>query len=148
MARGRVPRTGVSPSEAKQPKALIGTSYNDLHPSWRFNHIDWDHPFVDFEITPAHLKQLAAGLSQLEKRTWNEILISSKKQNHNIYISELQKKAQDRLKALFDPLDFDQLLSLRLSARERIWGVLSEGVVTLIWWDPNHQVCPSLLKHT
>ena len=148
MAKDRTPKVAASPSGIKQPKAHATTSYNDLHPSWRFDRIDWKHPFVDFEVTSDHLKDLFESLCQLEQRDWNEILVASKKQNHNVEIEKLSKKAQDRLGMLFKLLDFDQLLSLRLSAKERIWGVLDRGVVTLLWWDPKHEVCPSAPKNT
>lgn len=44
--------------------------------------------------------------------------------------------------------DQDALVSLGLTGRERIWGFIANGVMNLLWWDPNHEVCPSLLKHT
>jgi hypothetical protein len=44
--------------------------------------------------------------------------------------------------------DIDELLSLRLSGKQRVWGILSEGVAALLWWDPDHRICPSRLKHT
>ena len=148
MAKDRTPKIAASPSGTKQPKTKESTSFNDHHPSWRFDRIDWEHPFVDFEVTPGHLKYLFDSLCQLEKRDWNEILVVAKKQNHNVELEQLSKKAQDRLRVLFKLLDFDQLLSLRLTAKERLWGVLDRGVVTLLWWDQNHEVCPSALKRT
>jgi hypothetical protein len=44
--------------------------------------------------------------------------------------------------------EFEDLVSLRLSARERVWGILAEGVLELLWWDPDHKVCPSLPRNT
>ena len=34
--------------------------------------------------------------------------------------------------------------SLRLSGQERVWGILDQGVLSVLWWDPDHAVCPSL----
>ena len=64
------------------------------------------------------------------------------KHNHNVGIQRLCKSAQDRLNAMkqYDP---DEILSLRLSGTERVWGILADGICTLVWWDPEHQVCPS-----
>ncbi len=75
--------------------------------------------------------------------TWAEVLGS--KHNHNVDIDRLCKAARERLVQLKQH-DLDELLSLRLSGAERIWGILSEGVRTIIWWDPDHKICPSLLK--
>jgi len=148
MAKDRTPKAGVTPSEEKRPKAVAGISYNDTNPSWRFHKVDWEHPFVDGEVTPGHLKQWFGRLCELEKRTWNEILVTAKKQNHNVELEKLSKKAKDRLKSHFGVVDFDQMLSLRVGSRERIWGILDRGAVTLVWWDTNHAVCPSMLKNT
>jgi hypothetical protein len=73
--------------------------------------------------------------------TWGEILVGSKKQNHSIAVHKLSSAAQKRLAAL--KLLLEEVVSLRLSGRERIFGCLENGVLTLLWWDPLHQVCES-----
>ena len=97
---------------------------------------------------PAEWRRLWEHLRELEKKHWYEILVAGKKFNHNVEIGQLSPTAQSRLKELFNPLDFDELLSLRLTGKERIWEILDCGVVTLLWWDPKHEVCPYHLKHT
>jgi predicted DNA-binding transcriptional regulator AlpA len=42
----------------------------------------------------------------------------------------------------------NDLFSLRLSSLERLWGLRSNDVFSVLWWDPNHQICPSPKKHT
>lgn len=79
--------------------------------------------------------------------TWNEIFTQSKTQNHSVNINILSKESIDHLKKM-KINDIDQLWSLRLTGIQRIWGILDRGVFTLLWWDPNHQVCPSHKKHT
>jgi hypothetical protein len=32
--------------------------------------------------------------------------------------------------------DIDELLSIRLSGTERVWGIFRKGVLQLLWWDP------------
>jgi hypothetical protein len=67
--------------------------------------------------------------------------------NHRVSVEILCKEARDRLSELkLD--DVDELLSLRLTGAQRIWGILEHNVVSLLWWDPNHQVCPSPKKYT
>jgi hypothetical protein len=39
--------------------------------------------------------------------------------------------------------DLKRIVSLRLSGKERIWDVMEAGVLTVIWWDPEHTVLPS-----
>ena len=43
---------------------------------------------------------------------------------------------------------FDGLWELRLGGKQRIWGLLDGHVFYIVWWDPDHQVCPSTKKHT
>ena len=41
-----------------------------------------------------------------------------------------------------------QKIAKRLSNTERVYGLRLEGVLSLLVWDPGHQVCPSEKKHT
>ena len=93
------------------------------------------------------LKEIQTKLSNYESRTWLEILVDSKKQNHTVPINELSKLARERLTEMkLD--DLDELTSLRLSGTERIWGKVNQGVMELLWWDPNHEVYPTQKKNT
>jgi hypothetical protein len=74
--------------------------------------------------------------------TWTEILVQAKKQNHSIKVEDICSTAQQRLEAL--GLLLDDVVSLRLSGRERVYGYLENGVLILLWWDPLHQICPSM----
>jgi hypothetical protein len=104
-------------------------------------------PFGWQAIGREKLADVRAKLAAFESMTWNEILIDRKKQNHSIEIWQLCKEAQDRLSEL-GLADVERIISLRLSGLERIWG-LRQGVAMLVlWWDPDHQICPSILKHT
>jgi hypothetical protein len=148
MVKGRNPKVKTEPSINKQPKTSVSTSYHNDHPAWRLGRIAMQHPYGCQELKPDEWTRLWDHLRDLEKKEWQEILVKGKKFNHNVEISQLSVKAQTRLKQMFIPLDFDELLSLRLSGKERIWGVLDRGVVTLLWWDPDHEVCPYELKNT
>lgn len=50
-------------------------------------------------------------------------------------ISDIAPFAQARLKELrLD--DFEQVVSLRLSGQERVFGIQDRRVLSLLWWDP------------
>jgi hypothetical protein len=87
-------------------------------------------------------------LGNFESMTWKEILLDGKKSNHVVKIRRLHGDAQNRLAEIFVAIDFDDLVSLRLGAKERVWGLLEGPVLRVLWWDPEHQVCPSLLRDT
>ena len=79
--------------------------------------------------------------------TIHEIFVVGKRSNHSVPVEQLCSQAKKRLEEL-RLLDLEELHSLRLSGEERIWGILTQNVITLLWWDPNHEVCPSELKNT
>jgi hypothetical protein len=79
--------------------------------------------------------------------TWREILTDGRKQNHFIGVWQICMDAQRRLEDLGYG-DLKRILSLRLSARERIWGVMEAGVLAVLWWDPDHTVYPVGKRYT
>lgn len=130
--------------EVKQP---VFKSHNAEKPSWRFSNIQTTDPYGWHNLTTERLYQLIDRIKHFETMTWNEILIKAKKYNHSVAIWRLEKKARDRLSELrLD--DVDELVSLRIDGGGRVWGIRHNAVLLLLWWDPDHQVCLSTLKHT
>lgn len=89
-------------------------------------------------------------LKNFESMTWSAILLDGKKQNHSVAVDRLCKQAKDRLEEL-RLFPVEKLVSLRLSAMGRIWGIpdpKEKAVLKLLWWDPRHEICPSLKKYT
>lgn len=105
-------------------------------------------PYGWQDATEATLNSVRSRLEAFESMTWKEILLDGKKANHAVKVHLLCKSAQDRLEEIFGALDVDQLISLRVSGTERIWGLLDGATMKILWWDPDHEVCPSILKHT
>jgi hypothetical protein len=99
-------------------------------------------PFGWHHLDEESLRSIREKLAQFESMTWNEILVKAKKQNHSIEVNRLCAAAQRRLSQR--KIALDEVVSLRLAARERIFGYLDNGVLVLLWWDPDHAVCPSL----
>jgi hypothetical protein len=104
-------------------------------------------PFGWHEISKEKLTEIRSKLAAFENSTWSEILVGSSKQNHPIPVSDLEPEAQQRLRDLRMD-DVDEVISLRLSGQERIFGIQYDVAVSLLWWDPKHQVCKSILRHT
>lgn len=93
------------------------------------------------------LKEVHSKLSAFETMSWSDILMAAKKRNHSIPVPSLIADAQKWLEQ--KKILLDEVISLRLSGEERVWGYLAEGgVFVLLWWDPRHEICPSVLKHT
>ncbi len=86
------------------------------------------------------LFKIQGRLASLETMTWNEIF---GRQHHQIPINRICRAARQRLEAIGQD-DIERVVSLRLEGGKRVWGILEMGVLRLLWWDPEHQICPSM----
>lgn len=82
--------------------------------------------------------------------TWRNITLQThdrgRSSNHFINIDSLSREAQKRLESM--NIFVDQIFSLRLNNKVRLLGILENGTFRIIWYDENHEICPSTLKHT
>ena len=135
----------VSPE--KRPAIEAKGDYLEYRPAWRLSRLETSGPFGWHRLEPTQVEFLRARLASFEALSWKEILVRDKDNNHHIEISRLSKPARDRLQEL-QMDDLDSLLSLRIRSRERVFGTLIQGVFYILWWDPDHAVCPAFKKHT
>lgn len=144
----KTPSAGVSPRTSKVPAFGAGPGDHDaLKPAWRLAYLESDGPFGWYAIDATTLRSIRQHFAELEALTWHEILVRDKKRNHSIPIDQLAKAAQDRLKQIkLD--DLDALVSIRLTGKQRLFGFRRVNIFYALWWDPDHKVCPSVLKHT
>jgi hypothetical protein len=139
------PKAKREPQVSKTPKkAGFDENPLKLRPAWRIGAMEMCDPFGWHALDAGQLLEIRDKLKSFESMTWGAIIGP---QSHGVSTESLCKDARDRLAALrLDELE--ELFSLRLSGKERIWGVLEHNVLILLWWDPDHQVCPSLKKNT
>ena len=136
------------PSPSKQPRIAVDpNSYYQKSPSWRVGKMEFVDPFGWHILDANGVNVIREKLANFETMTWKEILLDAKKQNHNVSVDKLIKEAQDRLFEIFSE-QLDELTSLHLTGKVRVWGKIDEGGMDLIWWDADHRVCPSHKKHT
>lgn len=138
---------GARPGTIKTPIDKHGHSSNDMQISWRFSMLELVKPFGWHELELAKLLQIHKKLGDLESKTWNELLVKEFKHYHPVAKERLSPEARQRLEEL-NQEDVDELITLRLSSTERVWGIRNDAVLKVLWWDPNHLVCPSPKKHT
>jgi len=140
------PKAEFLPDPKKTPKFVPFESPNQKTPVWRIRGIDleencqwsWYHSSRD------SLTELVDHLSSFETMTWQQIEQAG---SHNVSIDLLCKAAQDRLVERQQD-DIDEIFSLRIGAQKRVWGIRDNEVLRILWWDPEHEVCPSPKKHT
>ncbi len=113
--------------------------------SWSFNIIDIDGPYCFSKIkSPEGLRDLLDKLRNYESLKYSEIVGDK---SHWISVQSCDKQAVDRLKEIkLD--DIDQIFSLRLTGKCRVFGLWEGRLFLILWYDPEHAVCPSRLKHT
>jgi len=121
------------------------------HPAWRLFKLEmYDRSsgegresFGWHEIARGKLSGIRKSLQNFETMTWGEIGNGS----HCVSVDQLIPPARKRLEELkLD--DVDHLFSLRVTGKERIWGIMDGAILNILWWDPRHKLCPAPKKHT
>lgn len=121
-------------------------------PSWNFSSCDkqcWN--IYSDNVQALFWEEIFPYLQNLESRTWADILIKSKKQNHSIEVNSLNKDAINRLEELY--IEAESIISLRITATHRIYGFMNGAVYNILWIDLYHGdndtcVCRSKKKYT
>jgi hypothetical protein len=167
----KVPVIAVDVSVNKTPRSTekVESSYH-MSPSWRFSRADFEHkewsildshediiedPSVASGTTILHQfsksidHNLLDALKDRESTTWGAIVTASGGRSrgtnsHHIPMHELIKEAQNR--AIEIGLVEDELFSLRLDGTHRVFGVLEDSVLNVIWFDRKHEIYPSIKK--
>ncbi len=139
----KIPKSFVVPVESKTPKA--GSFPTDgCHPEFRTEQMDKEGPWGWNQFDSLQIQEVFQKILESQKLTWQDLRNNG---SHFVDIRDLCSQAQKRLVQL-QKEDLDQLFSLRLTGRKRIWGIKEGNIFWLLWWDPEHQVCPSQKKHT
>jgi hypothetical protein len=94
-------------------------------------------------LTSSHIDPLHAKCKDWETMRASELF--GQGGNKLIPFANLCKLARKRLEEI-ELDDLDGLWELRLSGKRRVWGTRLEHIFYLIWWDPDHTVCPALKK--
>lgn len=126
--------------------------YYSENPAWTFANSDQEMwAFSQEHIGELLWTEIIPRLQALESKTWGEILVRDKKQNHSLDLNDLNKAAQDRLASKY--IEAESLISLRITGNHRLYGYITGRVFHVLWYDDNHGdndtcVCRSHMKHT
>ena len=139
------PKTLVDPTAEKEPKAEFNEDWREMKPAWRVSLLEMHTPYGWKELDLNSASQVRDKLANYESMKWKEIVPSYR--SHFIKITDLSKEAQDHLVTLQQD-DVDSVVSLGIDQMSRVVGILEHNVLKVLWWDPDHQVCPSLKPNT
>lgn len=113
--------------------------------SWSVTSADFKGPF-GWHVTDTKLifDDVIPRLKSFETMTWAQV--DGPSGSHFIEHGDLCKEAQDRLGEL--GREVDQMFSLRVTGAKRIYGIREGAILEILWWDPDHLICPAPKKHT
>lgn len=131
----------LAPRDERKPR-LTPERDRDWTPAWLVTRVDFDGPWCWKRMDMATLHRVHERLSAFERMTFGEI---HGKQNHPIPVERLGKAARERLVELGID-EYDEVLSLRVTKAERVWGLKAPNGIYLLWWDPAHTVYPMNIK--
>lgn len=129
-------------------KHINTLSQNFYHkpPIWSFQKCDIDHPRWGFCNTTDSFYHFIKKLKDYEGLLWKEIMqISGGRKsgtnNHFEFVAELIPEAKMRWKELRLE-EYDSVFSLRLTGRQRLYGILVDGIFFVVWYDRCHEIYP------
>lgn len=141
------PSQSVEPKPEKRPKTVFSQSQIEGRPlAWRFSHADKDGQWAwsGWEDNPSVFLAVLERLHSYESLNWNEIIQTG---SHPISLARLAPEAFRRLEAK-NLDDIEELMSFRINGEERVFCVRHENIMNVLWYDPRHEVCPAVKKHT
>ena len=146
--RKRVSTPKVRAKEVPRPTALPGAETSDQRICWRFCHVDHDGPWGFGAVDGDRLRWLMERLAQFESMTVNEIFNNGGYPGKDYDVHRIPTPAAlARLEEL-QLADMTKIWCLRLQGEPRLYGFLVGHAVHVVWWDPEHRIWPSRLKHT
>lgn len=137
----------------KAPRKLKGLGrHGDEHPVWRISLADFEHQRWGWQnAQPLEVGTVLRFLREMERLKWREIRAQltggdrRRGPKHKfIPMSSLCTEAQNALTDLKLDDANDVWFRFRLGNRQRLWGVIDGEVFYPVWWDPRHEVCPSI----
>jgi hypothetical protein len=115
--------------------------------SWRLGDMEWDGPWNWRGIKATKWREIMDLLADLERLTWGEACSGGNPRVKIVKVADAPPAIRDRLEATQRD-DADELVEIRMSGVQRMFGVRRGTVVHLLWWDPTHNAWPAKKKHT
>ncbi len=144
MAKGKKTVKEVEAvSATKRPRDGVTSSFC-ARPVWSFSRLDCDYKKWGLHHTDKLFEEVITKLKDLEGMNWNDIMQAAGGRNHGTNshfedVADLIPEAQKRWRQL-GLEEYDQVFSLRLTGTHRLYGILLDGVLSIVWYDQNHEI--------
>lgn len=128
-------------------------STDGMNVVWCFDMIDRSGKYAfDLERKEFQHKAFMQKMIDYSNMTWNDIKRQThdngKSKHHFLSIDILSKEAIDRIKERNLEDYADSIFSFALQNKLRIVGIRKDEHFHILWYDPEHEICPSRKKHT
>lgn len=149
MAKGgrgkeKIVQVESAPQVQKWPKTKSEPQFLGGFLSWRFGSADKGGPFAWSSLPDDRYREVMEKLHSFETMKQDDI---TKSGSHSIETYNLSKEAKDRLTEIkLD--DIDEIMSFRMNGKGRVICHSDGSLMRILWWDPDHLVCPSKKRHT
>lgn len=141
----------VAPSPKQTPRTLPelpGSSTSEDRLCWRFTHVDNGGPWGFGHLDARALCGLLTQMIKFESMTVNEVFHCGDNIGKCYDLEALPNaKARERLEVL-NLGDQTKIWRLRIGGTGRLYGFLTRNVFHVVFWDADHEIWPSKLKHT
>lgn len=132
---------------------IVPTSYDRERPVWIFTEIDRSGEFAfDMHRIDKDSYEILDKIINYSSMTWGEIQRQThddkRSKHHYLSPDTLSETARKRLIAKRLEDRSDDIFSFAFNNLLRIVGYRDKEKFYVLWYDPNHEVCPSSKKHT
>jgi hypothetical protein len=150
---GKKPKKQVSTppvklKEVPRRTVLPGAGTSDDRICWRFSHIDHDGPWGFEKVGAPKLRWIMDRLSHFETMTIDELFHRNGYPGKDYEIEKIPTSAALVRLEEIGLSDMTKISVLRLQGEPRMYGFRVGHAFHVVFWDPEHQIWPSELKHT
>lgn len=110
-----------------------------MRPAWRVSLLTMETPFGWLVVDQDAARKIRNRLASYESMRWKEIVGY---RCHLIKRTSLCPIAQQHLLDI-EQDDIDSVMSLGIDQMGRVIGILEHNILKVLWWDPEHEVCPT-----
>lgn len=112
---------------------------------WRFSSADIGGPFSCGQFTHSDFDQLWHRLRAFEGMNPSEL--KQAESLHGVPCANISKMAKDRLQEIGKD-DLDTVYGFHITGTCRLWCIKHENILSILWWDKNHEVYIVKKKNT
>ena len=121
--------------------------WNDKLFRWKFEKCFWEHEnWLNIPSVKIFVNNIISKLQDFETMTWQEILNAAGgkpkgkgNNNHFVDVNKLPVKEKKLLDDCGYAELYKEIFSLRLSGKERLFGVVDSSIFYVLLYDPNHE---------